>query len=133
VGSGHHFGKINGIQVPVFGRMGLEGAVSLAGRTIDVRREARLACRVVGATAYRKLRHVLHPAVSERTKGVLTRREREVLGLTALGKRQSQIAAILSVSERTVENLLRSARLRLGTTTTAHAIMAAVKNGEIKA
>ncbi|WP_084810032.1 PA1136 family autoinducer-binding transcriptional regulator [Bradyrhizobium sp. NAS80.1] len=133
VRSGCRFGEVNGIQIPVFGRSGLEGAISLAGRTIDVHREAILAARVVAETAYWRLRHILYPSITEHAKGVLTPREREVLSLTALGKRQSEIAVILSVSERTVENTLRAARLRLGTTTTAHAIVTAVKNREIKA
>ncbi|WP_256588620.1 MULTISPECIES: LuxR C-terminal-related transcriptional regulator [unclassified Pseudomonas] len=50
---------------------------------------------------------------------------------TAAGRRQADIAATLGLSERTVENHLRSARRRLGVTTTAQAIRMAIRNGEI--
>jgi len=61
----------------------------------------------------------------------LSPREREVLEWTAAGRRQADIAATLGLSERTVENHLRSARRRLGVTTTAQAIRMAIRNGEI--
>ncbi|MGV8743940.1 LuxR C-terminal-related transcriptional regulator, partial [Pseudomonas aeruginosa] len=40
----------------------------------------------------------------------LSEREREVLQWLALGKKQAEVAAILMISERTVEKHLRAAR-----------------------
>lgn len=52
-----------------------------------------------------------------------------MLAGTDAGRRQVEIAAILGISERTIENHLRRIRKRLGVTTTAQAI----RNGEIAA
>ena len=55
-----------------------------------------------------------------------------MLSWTAAGHRQVDIAAILGLSERTVENHLRRIRKRLGASTTAQAIRAAIQNGDIE-
>lgn len=44
----------------------------------------------------------------------LTEREREVVRLVALGKPNKEIASVLSISERTVENHVGSALKKLG-------------------
>ncbi|WP_142911170.1 LuxR C-terminal-related transcriptional regulator, partial [Klebsiella pneumoniae] len=56
----------------------------------------------------------------------------EVLAWTATGRRQADIAAMLRISRRTVENHLRSARQRLGLAATAEAIRMAITNGDIE-
>ncbi|HEM7577430.1 TPA: LuxR C-terminal-related transcriptional regulator [Serratia marcescens] len=93
---------LHGVQIPVFGPAGLEGAVSLGGERIDTSPPVRLSAR-----------------------------EREVLSWTAIGRRQADIAAMLGLSERTVENHLRRIRQRLGAATTAQAIGVAIRLGEI--
>ena len=64
-----------------------------------------------------------------RGEGRLSAREREVLSWTAIGRRQADIAAMLGLSERTVENHLRRIRQRLGAATTAQAIGVAIRLG----
>jgi len=44
----------------------------------------------------------------------LTRREQEVVGLLAQGKRQTDIARVLLISHRTVEAHVRNARYKVG-------------------
>ncbi|CUY97470.1 autoinducer binding domain-containing protein [Serratia marcescens] len=109
---------LHGVQIPVFGPAGLEGAVSLGGDRIDASPPARLALSLVGTAAFQAARR-------------LSAREREVLSWTAIGRRQADIAAMLGLSERTVENHLRRIRQRLGAATTAQAIGVAIRLGEI--
>ena len=123
---------IHGLQVPVFGLLGLEGAMSLGGERIDASPQARLALELIAQIAFRTARRLLELPAQEEL-GPLSDREREVLAWTAAGRRQTEIAATLGLSERTVENHLRRIRKRLGVATTAQAIRVAIRNGEIVA
>lgn len=121
---------LHGIQVPVFGPQGLEGAMSLGGERIDASPQARVAIGLVANAAFFRARQLLESPMKG-TTGSLSSREREVLTWIAAGRRQTEIAAILGLSERTVENHLRRIRQRLGVTTTAQAISIAIRRGEI--
>jgi LuxR family transcriptional regulator, quorum-sensing system regulator BjaR1 len=121
---------IHGIQIPIFGPLGLEGAMSLGGTRIDATVVARLALSMVAGAAFATVRRLLD-GPSEKIAIRLSEREREVLSWTAAGRRQVDIAAILGLSERTVENHLRRIRKRLGASTTAQAIRTAIQNGDI--
>jgi len=123
---------IHGLQVPVFGPLGLEGAMSLGGERIDASPQARLALKLIAETAFLAARRLLESPPDDEI-GALSDREREVLAWTAAGRRQVEIAATLGLSERTVENHLRRIRKRLGVATTAQAIRVAIRNGEIVA
>jgi LuxR family transcriptional regulator, quorum-sensing system regulator BjaR1 len=52
----------------------------------------------------------------------LTPREAEVLGLVAQGYHYEDVAAQLCISPHTVDTHMRSVRLKLGVTTTIHAV-----------
>ncbi|PYA67057.1 PA1136 family autoinducer-binding transcriptional regulator, partial [Serratia marcescens] len=121
---------LHGVQIPVFGPAGLEGAVSLGGERIDASPPVRLALSLVGSAAFQAARRLFAPAAGE-GECRLSAREREVLSWTAIGRRQADIAAMLGLSERTVENHLRRIRQRLGAATTAQAIGVAIRLGEI--
>lgn len=123
---------IHGLQVPLFGPLGLEGAMSLGGARIDASVQARWAVKVVAEAAFLAARRLLAPP-PEVAPGQLSTREREVLAWIAAGRRQGDIAATLALSERTVENHLRRIRKRLEVKTTAEAIRVAIRNGEIGA
>ncbi|MBI6568206.1 autoinducer binding domain-containing protein [Pseudomonas synxantha] len=122
---------VQGLQVPVFGPQGLEGAMSLGGERVDGSARVRLGLSMVATAAFFCARRLLEPPVAEWV-GKLSLREREVLAWTAAGRRQADIAATLGLSERTVENHLRSARRRLGVATTAQAVRIAIRKGEIE-
>ena len=64
-------------------------------------------------------------------KPVLTKREREVLGLLAMGDTGEQIAAQLFISPETVRTHVQNAREKLGASTRSHAIALALGAGEI--
>ncbi|WP_241766111.1 PA1136 family autoinducer-binding transcriptional regulator [Ectopseudomonas composti] len=122
---------VQGLQVPVFGPRGLEGAMSLGGTQVDSSPRVRLGLGLVASAAFFCAHRLLEAPLDENL-GRLTPREREVLAWTAAGRRQADIATTLGLSERTVENHLRSARRRLGATTTAQAIRTAIRQGEIE-
>ncbi|KIU45868.1 MULTISPECIES: PA1136 family autoinducer-binding transcriptional regulator [Bradyrhizobium] len=121
----------HGLQVPVFGRTGLEGAMSLAGTRIEASAQTRVVLTMVGVAAFRAARRLMQ-AHAPNGPSSLSPREREVLRWTAAGRRQADIAASLGLSMRTVENHLRRARFRLGVATTAQAIRLAIRSGEIE-
>lgn len=113
------------------GLHGLEGAISFAGAAVDASAHARLLLEAVATAAFRTARR-LAEAPAELPVGALSTREREVLRWVAAGRRQAEIAATLGLSARTVENHLRRARQRLGVATTAQAVRAASRRGEIE-
>lgn len=116
-----HGPGVHGLQIPVFGSAGLEGAVSLGGEQIDASRGARLMLTVVGEAAMRAARRFIAAPV-DALSGRLSERERQVLRWLAAGRRQMDIAKTLGLSERTIENHLRRIRTRLGAKTTAEAV-----------
>jgi DNA-binding CsgD family transcriptional regulator len=61
----------------------------------------------------------------------LSSREREILQWVAAGKSQQDIGDILTISHRTVEVHLRSAREKLGALTTAQAVGRAIRLGVV--
>jgi LuxR family transcriptional regulator, quorum-sensing system regulator BjaR1 len=62
----------------------------------------------------------------------LTRRERDVLTLVALGKSTEQIAEKFAITQRTVVEHLNQSRRKLGATTRAHAVMIAMRQRMIQ-
>lgn len=122
---------IHGLQIPVFGQQGLEGAISLGGERIDASLRARIAIALVATSAFFSARKLIE-LPRKGGVGKLSKREREVLAWTAVGLRQADIAATLGLSLRTVENHLRRARQHLGVVTTAEAIRIAIRNGDIE-
>ena len=61
----------------------------------------------------------------------LTNREREILALLAQGLSGSEVAVRLEVSRETVKTHIRNAMRKLDAHSRAHAIVVAVRNGEI--
>lgn len=120
---------IHGLQIPIFGPLGLEGAMSLGGEWIDTSRTARIALSLVSGAAFLAAKALLEPPAEQ--GGTLSGREREILAWTAAGHHQGDIAATLGLSERTIENHLRRIRRRLGAATTAQAIRVAIRTGDI--
>jgi DNA-binding NarL/FixJ family response regulator len=62
----------------------------------------------------------------------LSNREIEVLVLLSKGEQLNQLPLYLHVSFGVARNYARSARIKLGATTTAHAVRLAIEMGYIK-
>jgi DNA-binding CsgD family transcriptional regulator len=57
---------------------------------------------------------------------VLTEREKEILKWTAAGKSTARIGDLLLISENTVSNHLKNIRVKMGVSTTTHAVAKAL-------
>lgn len=122
----------HGLQVPVFGHAGLEGAVSFGGERIDSSAPARHTLSILGNVAFLATRRLVeHHEPTSAPK--LSAREQEILRWVAAGHRLADVAGTLNLSERTVENHLRRIRQRLRVATTAQAISVAIRYGDITA
>jgi len=69
------------------------------------------------------------PPLTIRRPAGLTKREAEVLGLIARGLQTKQVARILDVSAKTVDNQLQSAYRKIGVSTRAAATLFAMEHG----
>jgi len=67
-------------------------------------------------------------ADSARKKCVLTAREREVLSWVARGKSASEIAIILNIAKRTVDEHAQSSFRKLGASNRTHAVAIALRD-----
>lgn len=124
-----------GVTIPVRGPYGDKGLLSGTRKMRSEAWDAHL-FRILPSMQVEAA--LLHDSVMQ--QGVVMRaisppslslREIEILQWSAAGKTQSDIADILSISSRTVEVHIRSARNKLGSMTTAQAVARAVGMGII--
>lgn len=125
----------NGITVPVRGPYGDIGMLSVT-RSCSVNEWAALKRNIIGDLQSFAVH--LHDTVmrSDHLNDILrhpnlSAREREVLQWIAAGKTYRDVAEILSISDRTVEVHLRSAREKLHSLTTAQAVARGISLGVI--
>ena len=130
VGQPHGAG-VHGLQVPVFGPVGLVGAMSFGGTAIDSSIEARSALTLIALAAFQSAQQLVGP-VTPAAMPRLSRRELEVIRWIASGRRQADVALLLDLSERTIENHLRRIRNRLSAASTAQAVHLLVRAGELE-
>lgn len=116
----------HGLTIPV---RGPEGERCLFSVTSNLPRRDWLKSRAAGIHDLMILSHYLHETVLAVTglreaghHRELSRRERQCLELLAAGRISKQIAADLSISESAVKQYLRSARLKLGASTSHQAV-----------
>jgi PAS domain S-box-containing protein len=87
----------------------------------------------VGLALSRWGRHFRRPNDGSDALGELSNREREVLGLVALGATSPEIAAQLHISHNTVRKHVNSAMRKLGARSRAHLVAKALGEGQIDA
>ena len=106
--------------------------MSFGGTMVDSTVDTRSALTLVAMTAFYAAQRLAgpyaHPSIPN-----LSVRELQVMRWVASGRRQADIALMLGLSERTVENHLRRIRKRLGATSTAQAMHIVVRAGSLKA
>ncbi len=65
------------------------------------------------------------------SKGILTKREKEIFGLLVMNKSTREIAEFLNISEKTIRNHISNAMQKLGVKGRAQAVVELIKLGEI--
>ncbi|MFD2740410.1 LuxR family transcriptional regulator [Sulfitobacter aestuarii] len=132
----HDFGISNqGMTIPVRGPFGDIGLFSVT-RDCGDREWALLKTKIIGALQSAAV-HLHDNVIRSRAQSALpagprlSPRETEALQWIAAGKSQLDVSDILSISQRTVEVHLRSAREKLGALSTAQAVARAIGLGLI--
>lgn len=126
-----HGSGIHGLQVPVFSHAGLVGAMSFGGRTIDSSLDTRLALTLIATAAFDAAIR-LDGSHASASMPRISDRELEVMRWIASGRRQADIALLMGLSDRTVENHLRRIRQRMGVSSTAQAVHALMRAGVLE-
>jgi DNA-binding CsgD family transcriptional regulator len=122
------------MTVPIRGAFGERGLLNVTA-AMSQSEWHRLSREIVGEVQIAAVH--LHDAVIRAdlmeplARPILSSREREVLQWVAAGKSQQDVGDILSISSRTVEVHLRSAREKLGALTTVQAVGRAIGLGLI--
>ncbi len=132
----HDFGITSqGVTVPIRGPYGDRGLLSVTA-SLPEAEWRKLQSNIIGELQIAAVH--LHDAamrsgllIGPLTRPQLSIREREVLQWVAAGKSQQDVGDILSISSRTVEIHLRSAREKLGALTTIQAVGRAIGLGII--
>jgi LuxR family quorum sensing-dependent transcriptional regulator len=122
-------GMRHGFCVPIHTPAGFQAVVSVAGEHVDLSPYAKRALHLMALYAHDKAVAVVRPHESRRR--LLTKREREILSWTAVGKTAWEISRILGISEATVVDHLRAAAIKLETPNKVATVVAALRRGEI--
>ncbi|HWV20811.1 MAG TPA: autoinducer binding domain-containing protein [Devosia sp.] len=127
----HEFGMDEGLCVPVHLDGGMQGVVSLVGRTDWLDERHRLELHMLALYAHGRLRF-LNTLNKQPARRLITPREAEVLKWVAAGKTASEIADITGMSSRTVNQHCENAQRRLGTNNRLHTVVEALRQNLIE-
>ena len=120
------FGMDEGLCVPVHLEGGMQGVVSLVGRTNELTEKERLELHMLALYGHGQLRR-LHAVHDQSARRAITPREAEVLKWVATGKTASDIADITGLSVRTVNQHCENAQRRLGTSNRLQTVVEAIR------
>ena len=127
-------GCTDSLVIPVRRSTNPDGVIVFGGARPDTSPAARAALTILGHCAYGRISELCGGAsISQKPKVQLSPRETEVLGWVAKGKCDSEIAIILSMSERTARFHVANAKAKLDTSTRVQAVTRAVELGLIAA
>ncbi|KPH05323.1 LuxR family transcriptional regulator (plasmid) [Rhizobium acidisoli] len=123
------YGMEKGAYFPVHDAGGGRGAMSISGsRNFNMVEMAKLL--FIATLIYDRLSHL---TLSERHKPIeFSRSELDCLRLTAGGRKSSEIAKLLQVSENAVNNHIGSVIKKLGCTTRTQAVVSALRLNVIR-
>lgn len=121
------FGLTHGLCIPVHTGLGL-GGMSLAGENYDDAPDMRLLASLLTFRIWNAL-ELIGPGAPGGDR--LSIRERDVLSWIAMGKTSEEVGIILSISAHTVGEHLKNIRSKLQASNTAHAIVKALKGGQL--
>ena len=120
-----------GFCVPVHTPEGYEAVVTMAGERVERAGQVRRALHLMALYAYGKAVELCMPKSFPAAPRLLTKREREVLQWTAVGKTAWEISQILGVAESTVTAHIKAAAAKLDTPNRVATVVVAPRRGEI--
>jgi LuxR family transcriptional regulator, quorum-sensing system regulator BjaR1 len=117
--------------VPVIRATGSTSCVTMAGERPALESRARRAVYMLSLYAHARAVSLLDCTDGAGPRRELTLREREVLQWIAAGKSSWDVSVILGISERTVNWLISRAARKLNAVNRTHAIVNAIRAGQI--
>ena len=123
------FGLVQGLAVPIHTPQCLQATVTFGGRHMELSSDERAALHLIAIYAHGHARSLLKPGrVAEIPQGHgLSPREAECLRWAAAGKTTWEISVILGLSQRTIEEYLGNAALKLGAVNRVQAVAEALR------
>jgi LuxR family transcriptional regulator, quorum-sensing system regulator BjaR1 len=121
----------NGYLVPVIRATGSTSCVTMAGERPELESRARRAVYMLSLYAHARAVSLLDCTDGAGPRRELTLREREVLQWIAAGKSSWDVSVILGISERTVNWLISRAGRKLNAVNRTHAVVNAIRAGQI--
>lgn len=116
----------NGFCIPIHGLTGYEACVSLGGVSLDLSQRTKPAIHLMGMYAFERIRQLMTQQNESRFER-LTTRERDVLTWTAVGKTSAEVAEIMNLSKRTVDEYSVRAARKLRAQNKTHAVVKALQ------
>src|SRR5215470_12982392 len=117
--------------VPVIRATGATSCVTMAGERPALESRARRAVYMLSLYAHARAVSLLDCTDGAGPRRELTLREREVLQWIAAGKSSWDVSVILGISERTVNWLISRAGHKLNAVNRTHAVVNAIRAGQI--
>jgi LuxR family transcriptional regulator, quorum-sensing system regulator BjaR1 len=117
--------------VPVIRATGSISCVTMAGERPELESRARRAVYMLSLYAHARAVSLLDCTDGAGPRRELTLREREVLQWIAAGKSSWDVSVILGISERTVNWLISRAGRKLNAVNRTHAVVNAIRAGQI--
>jgi LuxR family quorum sensing-dependent transcriptional regulator len=123
------FGLTQGLVVPIPRKGRRQGVVWFGGANGELAVRTIAALHIVALYAFERLLQLRAPGHHGRS--LITRRERETLTLAAEGKKAREIAKLLGIHKRTVDEHLDAAKRKLGAVNRTQAVVIALCDGDI--
>jgi LuxR family quorum sensing-dependent transcriptional regulator len=124
------FGMNRGFCVPIHTSEGFQAVVTMAGDVVELEGHSRRALQFMALCAQGKAIELCERRKFPKLQ-ILTKREREVLQWTAVGKTAWEISQILHIAEQTVVSHVKSAAEKLDTPNRIATVVAALRRREI--
>ncbi|HEY4200911.1 MAG TPA: LuxR family transcriptional regulator [Devosiaceae bacterium] len=125
------FGMSNGITMPIRSFEGLKGSVTFAGDRAKFGLKERTELEILGLIMHARIGELCHEIASRASTIKLTDREQETLKWGALGKTSDDIAGILGLTKRTVDQHFENAGRKLGTVNRVQTVVKAFRHNLI--
>jgi LuxR family quorum sensing-dependent transcriptional regulator len=125
------FGLPNGVTMPVRTFAGLRGTVTFAGPRHRFGARERLELEVLGFVMHARIAEICHEISAYSVRSRLTGREQEALKWGAMGKTSEEIANILGLTKRTIDQHFENSARKLGTTNRVQTVVKAFRQNMI--